>query len=229
MTTASVHVSGLTKTYGSCEQAIKNRTLWRQLQRGESFLIRNARIFVGDGRVVENGTVLVKTVMPGLIDVHVHAGAGRRGRGLEGLRGRARRRARARAVSLQRRHSPDQTREQVPQLKTAGVDAIKAVLETGRTGMLFARMDLAMFRSVVEESTRNRLPSSVHTGNARDVEDAIDAGASSVEHGSFSDAIPEAVLARMATDGIAYDPTSSSWTAIRPATSAPRNGSPWSC
>jgi imidazolonepropionase-like amidohydrolase len=111
--------------------------------------------------------------------------------------------------------SPDQAREQVRQLKTAGVDAIKAVLETGRTGMLFARMDLAMFRAVVEESGRNRLPSSVHTGNARDVEDAVDAGASSVEHGSFSDAIPDAVLARMAADGIAYDPTLSVLEALR--------------
>jgi len=85
------------------EQTVKNRTLWRQMQRGDAFLIRNARIFVGDGRVLENGSVLVrkgriegvyegdnaqlstlkvdiveasgKTVMPGLIDVHVHLGA----------------------------------------------------------------------------------------------------------------------------------------------------------
>src|SRR5204862_3444273 len=69
------------------------------------------------------------------------------------------------------------------------------------------RMDLAMFRAVVEEANAQRLPASVHTGGARDVEDAVDAGASSVEHGSFSDAIPAAVLARMAAAGIAYDPT----------------------
>ncbi len=103
--------------------------------------------------------------------------------------------------------SPDQARAQVRELKAAGVDAIKAVLETGRTGMLFARMDLAMFRAVVQESGQQRLPASVHTGSARDVEDAVDAGARSIEHGSFSDAIPDAVLARMAKDGIAYDPT----------------------
>jgi imidazolonepropionase-like amidohydrolase len=111
--------------------------------------------------------------------------------------------------------SPDQAREQVRQLKGAGVDAIKAVLESGRTGMLFARMDLAMFRAVIEESTHQQLPSSVHTGNARDVEDAVDAGASSVEHGSFSDAIPDAVLVRMAKNGVAYDPTLSVLEGIR--------------
>jgi imidazolonepropionase-like amidohydrolase len=68
---------------------------------------------------------------------------------------------------------------------------------------------------VVDEATRQRLPASVHTGNARDVEDALDAGASSVEHGSFSDAIPDAVFARMATRGVAYDPTLSVLEAIR--------------
>jgi imidazolonepropionase-like amidohydrolase len=101
----------------------------------------------------------------------------------------------------------DQARDQVRQLKAAGVDAIKAVLESGRTGMLFARMDLAMFRAVVDEAGRQGLPSAVHTGSARDVEDAVDAGASSIEHGSFSDAIPDALFARMARAGIAYDPT----------------------
>jgi imidazolonepropionase-like amidohydrolase len=111
--------------------------------------------------------------------------------------------------------SPDQARAQVRELKAAGVDAIKAVLETGRTGMLFARMDLAMFRAVVQESAQQRLPASVHTGGARDVEDAVEAGASSIEHGSFSDVIPDAVLARMAKDGIAYDPTLSVLEGIR--------------
>jgi len=297
--------------FRTSEQTMKNRMLWRQLQRGDAFLIRNARVFVGDGRVIENGSVLVrkgtieavyegagpdasivkaevveasgKTIMPGLIDVHVHLGApggiyadvkdfaaepiAERGLaqyvysgvttvkstgdtldasialrkrvadgGLLGaelfvsgplfttegghgteyfswLEGPAK--AAAAEQFVRTPASPDQAREQVRQLKVAGVDAIKAVLESGRTGMLFARMDLAMFRAVVEESTRQHLPSSVHTGNARDVEDAVDAGAGSVEHGSFSDAIPEAVFARMAKDGVAYDPTLSVLEGIR--------------
>jgi len=285
------------------EQTHRSRMLWRQLQRGDAFLIRGARIFVGDGRVIDNGSVLVrkgriervydgddphvsslkvdivegsgKTVMPGLIDVHVHMGAPggmyadakdfaaepiaeralaqylysgvttvkSTGDTLDGSIALRKRAADgdllgaelfasgplfttegghgteyfswlegpAKAATLEQfvrtPTSAEQAREQVRQLKTAGVDAIKAVLESGRTGMLFARMDLAVFRAVIEESGRQRLPSSVHTGSARDVADAVEAGASSVEHGSFSEAISDAVLARMAKDGVAYDPT----------------------
>jgi imidazolonepropionase-like amidohydrolase len=101
----------------------------------------------------------------------------------------------------------DEARRQVRELKSAGVDAVKAVLESGRTGMLFARMDLTMFRAVVEQAAADRLPAAVHTGSARDVEDAVDAGAAGIEHGSFSDAIGDAVFARMARAGITYDPT----------------------
>jgi imidazolonepropionase-like amidohydrolase len=101
----------------------------------------------------------------------------------------------------------DEARRQVRELKADGVDAIKAVLESGRTGMLFTRMDLTMFRAVVGEATAQHLPAAVHTGGARDVEDAIEAGAAGIEHGSFSDAIPDAVLAKMARGGITYDPT----------------------
>ena len=293
------------------EQTLKNRMLWRQLQRGDTFLIKNARVFVGDGTVIENGSVLVrkgriegvydgdnsqlstlkadvveasgKTLMPGLIDVHVHMGAPggmyadpkefateaiaerglaqylysgvttvkstgdtlagslalrqriadgdllgaelfvsgplfttQDGHGTEYfsfLEGPAKAAMEEQFVRTPK--SPEQARAQVRALKTAGVDAIKAVLETGRTGMLFARMDLAMFRAVVQESRQQALPASVHTGSARDVEDAVDAGASSIEHGSFSDAIPGAVFARMAKDGIAYDPTLSVLEAMR--------------
>src|SRR5262249_14005176 len=89
--------------FRTSEQIVKNRVLWRRLQRGDSFLYRNARVFVGDGRVIDPASVLVrkgiieavfegrgpddstlraevieasgKTIMPGLIDVHVHLGA----------------------------------------------------------------------------------------------------------------------------------------------------------
>ncbi len=80
----------------------KTRVLNRQLDRARTALIRNARIFIGDGRMIGNGAVLVKdgkiaavydgnipdpkdvkaqpieaagkTVLPGLVDVHVHLG-----------------------------------------------------------------------------------------------------------------------------------------------------------
>lgn len=87
----------------SREDLSKAKILARDLSRGRTWLIQNARIFIGDGRVIESGSVLIrqgkiaeiyegtapdaktlkaepieaagKTVLPGLIDVHVHLGA----------------------------------------------------------------------------------------------------------------------------------------------------------
>ncbi|MEE9263201.1 MAG: ABC transporter permease, partial [Vicinamibacteria bacterium] len=38
----------------------KAESLWRDLERRELLLIQNARVFIGDGRVIESGTVLVE-------------------------------------------------------------------------------------------------------------------------------------------------------------------------
>lgn len=90
---------GTWQTYAK-ENITKSRLLERDLARSRSRLIHNTRIFVGDGRVIENGSVLVKnghiaevyegaapdpkslqadevdgagkTVLPGLIDTHIH-------------------------------------------------------------------------------------------------------------------------------------------------------------
>jgi len=51
------------------------------------------------------------------------------------------------------------------------------------------------------------LPLAVHTGDARDVTDALQARADSIEHGSFREAIPDALLDQMARQGTFYDPT----------------------
>ena len=87
----------------SKENVAKNKIFDRELSRRISFLVKNARIFTGDGKVIENGSVLVrdgkianlyqseapsakdvkateidgagKTLLPGLIDVHIHLGA----------------------------------------------------------------------------------------------------------------------------------------------------------
>ena len=297
--------------FRTSDQIVKNRKLWRQLQRDDAFLVRNARIFVGDGRVIESGSVLVrkgkiaqifegaapeaaalkadaveasgKTILPGLIDVHVHLGApggiyddfkdvaaehvperalaqylysgvttvkstGDLVDNSIELRSRVRdgemlgselvvsgplftaegghgteyfswlagpQKAQALEQFVRTPTSPDEARTQVRDLKTRGVDAIKAVLESGRAGHLFARMDLAMFGAVVDEARRQQLPAAVHTGNARDVEDAVDAGVSGIEHGSFADQIPDAVLAKLARTHTTYDPTLSVLEGIR--------------
>ena len=87
----------------SRQELTKARILDRERARGHNWLIQNARIFVGNGKVTESGAVLIrngkieniyegnspdakllnadvidaagKTILPGLIDVHVHLGA----------------------------------------------------------------------------------------------------------------------------------------------------------
>ncbi len=87
----------------SRQDLAKAKILERDRDRGRTRLIQNARIFVGNGKVIESGAVLIrngkiaevydgsfpdakslnaqpidaagKTVLPGLIDMHVHLGA----------------------------------------------------------------------------------------------------------------------------------------------------------
>jgi len=87
----------------SRQELSKSRILERDRQRARTTLVQNARIFVGNGEVIESGAILIKkgkiekiyaggvipdakaldaepldaagkTVLPGLIDVHVHLG-----------------------------------------------------------------------------------------------------------------------------------------------------------
>lgn len=87
----------------SRQDLVKAKILARERERGQTTLIQNARIYVGNGKVIESGSVLIrggkiaeiyegaapdaktlkaelleaagKTVLPGLIDMHVHLGA----------------------------------------------------------------------------------------------------------------------------------------------------------
>ena len=87
----------------SRQDLAKAKILARDMERGKTCLIRNARVIVGDGKVIESASILIKggkiaeiyegnapdpktlkadvveaagkTVLPGLIDVHVHLGA----------------------------------------------------------------------------------------------------------------------------------------------------------
>ncbi|MBA2586930.1 MAG: amidohydrolase family protein [Chthoniobacterales bacterium] len=287
----------------SRQDLAKAKILERDLRRGRSWLIQNVRIFVGNGKVIESGAVLVqkgriaavydssfpdakslnaepveaagKTILPGLIDVHVHLGStggfyddwskfdakaaaereleaylysgvtavrsagdavdtmlqlrnlfgsgeklgaelflcgplftAEGGHGTEygkflpeNLRG---------AFIAQFVRTPktaDEARQQVAALATQRVDAIKGVLESGAAGYLFNRMDVTVLRAVVDEAHARNLPVAIHTGNSRDVADAVSLGANSIEHGSCADEIPDELFVAMKAKGIALDPT----------------------
>lgn len=287
----------------SGDQIQKAKVLWRDIQRSESLLIRGARLFLGDGTVIESGSILIregkiaevfpgeapdaetlqaeliegagKTVLPGLIDVHVHLGmpggllenysdfdveAGMRraaaaylysgvttvrsagdflssalkvrgelssgrllgaelfvsspiftaedGHGTEYFeqapeyfRGRIERQF------LRLPASSQEARRDVEELKDQGVDAFKAVLDSGTSRRLFSRLDLSILRVVIEAAHQQGVPVSVHTGDARDVADAVLLGADSIEHGSFREAVPAEVFQRMREAGTIYVPT----------------------
>jgi imidazolonepropionase-like amidohydrolase/ABC-type multidrug transport system permease subunit len=282
---------------------VKTKILSRQIARRDTFLIRGARIFVGDGTVIENGSVLVregkiaevydgsgpdpktlraetveaagKTILPGLIDVHVHLGApggiyldtskydpeknmlrnlaaylysgvttvrsvgdgldsvlkvrskvssgealgsdlstcgplftATGGHGTEYFKDLpASARANAEKQFVRIPGSSDQARQQVDELKKQGADCIKAILEAGAGGRVFNRLDTGLFDAVAQQAHADSLPLAVHTGDARDVADAVKAQADSIEHGSFRERIPDAVFEQMAKQGTAYDPT----------------------
>ena len=287
----------------SHQELTKARIIHRDMNRGQSWLIQNARIFVGNGKVIESGALLVrngkidnvyegtfpeakslnaeaieaagKTVLPGLIDMHVHLGAsggfpedwrkfdpskaaeheleaylycgvtavrsmGDRldwmvdlrkhfgtgeklgtelffcgplftaegGHGTEYAKYMPEAmRASFNAQFVRIPKTDDEARKQVDELASQHVDAIKGVLEAGVPGYTFNRMDVNLLRAVVDEAHAKNLPVAIHTGNSKDVIDAVTLGTNSVEHGSFIDEIPNETIAEMKSKGIAFDPT----------------------
>jgi imidazolonepropionase-like amidohydrolase/ABC-type multidrug transport system permease subunit len=290
---------------------VQTKILARQLARGDTYLIRGARIFVGNGKVMESGSVLVrggkiaevydgagpdpkslkaevveaegKTLLPGLIDVHVHLGApggfypetssydldkamqrelatylysgvttvrsvgdgldhvlkirsivnsgealgaelqtcgpmftAPGGHGTEYFKylpANIQQSALQQATRLPA--SVDEVRQQVDGLKKQNVDCIKAILEAGAGGRVFNRLDTGIFDAVAQEAHADNLPLAVHTGDARDVADAVKAEADSIEHGSFREAIPDTLFDQMAKQGTFYDPTLSVGEALK--------------
>jgi imidazolonepropionase-like amidohydrolase/ABC-type multidrug transport system permease subunit len=295
----------------SKQNVAKTKMLNRQLARGETYLIRGARIFVGDGKVIESGAILIrggkiagvyegegpdprtvkatlieaagKTALPGLIDVHVHLVApggvftdmsqynpeshmlrnlaaylysgvtavrsvgdpldivlkvrstvnsgeklgaelftcgplftAQGGHGTEYFKDmppNIRKQAEAQFTRIPA--SIDEARRQVDELKRSNVDCIKAILEAGGGASVFNRLDSSIFQAVAQESHSQGLPLAVHTGDVRDVTDAVYADANSIEHGSFREAIPDALFQQMAGKKIFYDPTLSVAEAFR--------------
>jgi imidazolonepropionase-like amidohydrolase/ABC-type multidrug transport system permease subunit len=282
----------------------KEKIAMREMERGHALLIRDARLLVGDGQVIEHGAVLMrdgkieqvydgsapdpksvkaeaidaagKTLMPGLIDTHVHLGSpggiyeqptdyemadkamprelaaylysgvtavrsagdatadvlkvremiasgeklgaelfivgplftAEGGHGTEIAENLPEMmRAGFNAEFLRIPKSPEEARKMVAELKTRGVDGIKVVLEGGWTGHPMPRLDLTILRAIVEAAHAAKLAVICHTGNAKDVADALDAGVNGIEHGSNRDLIPEALFAQMKQTGTTYDPT----------------------
>ena len=286
------------------ESIRKGKILARQTERRYTYLIRGARIFVGDGTVIENGSVLIrdgkiaeifdgqgpdpktlkadlveaagKTILPGLIDVHVHLGAEggfhhdtqqdydaqkilthnlaaylysgvttvrSTGDMLEAVKKMGMSTADGEVLGAQIQTcgplftakgghgteyfkalppnvrdaltkeftripaTSDEARQQVDGVKSAGGDCIKAILESGVAGHVFNRLDTGLFNAVAVEAHAQNLPLAVHTGEASDVAEAVQAQANSIEHGSFRDAIPDSTFDQMAHQGTFYDPT----------------------
>jgi imidazolonepropionase-like amidohydrolase/ABC-type multidrug transport system permease subunit len=282
----------------------KEKIAMREMERGHALLIRDARLFIGDGQTIDHGGVLIrdgkiqeiyegsspdpksvkaeaidaagKTLMPGLIDTHVHLGSpggvyeqptdyepseksmprelaaylysgvtavrsagdatadvlkvrqeiasgeklgaelfivgplftAEGGHGFE-IADNVPEMMRAGFIAefLRTPKSPEEARKMVGELKKRGVDGIKVVLEGGSPSHPMPRLDLSILKAVVEAAHAAKLPVICHTGNAKDVADALDAGVNGIEHGSNRDTIPEALFARMKQAGTTYDPT----------------------
>ena len=261
------------------------------------------RVFIGDGTVIESGGVLVKngkiehvydgrtpdpkelkaeaidaagkTVLPGLIDVHVHLTAtggfqeppgefvpdktmprelaaylysgitavksvgdpldqilkirtlvnsGEKlgaelfacgpmftaagGHGTEYFKGMPEQsRKAAEEQTVRTPQTADEARQQVQALKQRGVDGIKAILEAGQAPVLFNRMDVSILKAIAEEARAQKLPIVVHTGDSKDVSDAVSVGANGIEHGSVRDKISDDIFAQLKAKGVTYDPT----------------------
>ena len=287
----------------SAEGKVRQNLIDRTLSQSRTRLIKNGRIIVGNGRVIERGSVLVrdgkiaeifegdapdakslnadeleaagKTIIPGLIDAHVHLGApggiytdpkeyqkaGSQERALaaylysgvtavrstgdwldDSLAARQKvmsnqyygadlitagplftaekghpaqlvdyfppaMRVRGREQFLRTPKSPEQARQMVRDLKKAGVDLIKGVLDAGEPGYPLERMQVALLEAVAHEARAVGLPLAVHTGKAVDVGDAVRIGATSVEHGSMTEELPDELLKQMAARGVFFDPT----------------------
>ncbi len=286
------------------ENITKARMLAHNAYRQRSTLFQNAKIFVGNGRIIENGAVLIrngkimgvfdrppaetkslnaevidlsgKTLIPGLIDMHVHLGApggiykdsrkyadpnaakqrlaaylfsgvtavrstgdwldntlklrgtmqsgqylgaevftcgplftaegGHPTELIEGFPAAFKQTAREQFLRLPK--TTDEASRQVDALKSAGVDCIKSVLESGSPVWgKFNHLDADIYRSIIAEAKKGHLPTATHTGSAADAREAAEAGTDSIEHGSMADLIPNDIFALMKSKGIVYDPT----------------------
>ena len=116
-----------------------------------------------------------------------------------------------RAETVRTPATPAEARQQVDALQQRGVDGIKAILEAGQGDRHFNRLDVTLLQAIAEEARARKLPIVVHTGDARDVADALNAGVNGIEHGSSRELIPPDLFVQMKVGGVTYDPTLSVW------------------
>ncbi|HTS78097.1 MAG TPA: amidohydrolase family protein [Bryobacteraceae bacterium] len=100
----------------------------------------------------------------------------------------------------------EEARQMVDDLNKLGVDGIKVILEPGAPGHPIPRFDSTLLRAVSEEAHKDSLPVVCHVGDLRDVEDALDAKVDGIEHSPRAP-LTDALLARMKSQGVAFDPT----------------------
>ena len=70
----------------------------------------------------------------------------------------------------------DEARRQLRELKDAGVDGIKGILESGVADQLFNRMDVKFLQAVAQEARVQNLPLVVHTAIHRMLRTRYDRG-----------------------------------------------------
>ena len=102
--------------------------------------------------------------------------------------------------------SAAEAKAQVDAFKRVGVDGIKAIMEAGAGGLVYNRLDPQLLNAIAAEARADGLSIVVHTGDVRDVEDALKAGVNGIEHG-FPERIPDTDFALMAKNDVTYDPT----------------------
>jgi imidazolonepropionase-like amidohydrolase len=102
-------------------------------------------------------------------------------------------------------NSLDEARQQVDDLKAAGVDCIEVFLSSGESSS--SSLSPALLNAIVAEAHARSLSVSVHTSDVQEMTAAVTAGADSIQGGTVQEAIPDALFSEMAQQHVSYDPS----------------------
>lgn len=102
--------------------------------------------------------------------------------------------------------SSEEARRMVQETKTAGAVAIQASLDSGTAGKLVNRMDPAVLQAIGAEAAKLGLPLLVACGDAKDIEEAMAAGAKAILGTALRERIADTTWAAMAARKIAFMP-----------------------